>query len=170
MLFWKIGSSSSKQGISLELLYAATIAVCIVYILSLLSIKIFKISSFKAGTFSQACYRFNTYIGMAIVINILGEPGIRHFGILISFIIPFINILAVSTLIWHSSSNLKFKTKATFLIKALVSNPLIIGCLAGIAFSRSNLAFPIFVDNTLSLMTSVTLPPGININWWITFF
>ncbi len=158
MLFWKIGGSSSKGGISIGLCVAAIIAVCIVYILSLISMKIFKISSFQAGTFSQACYRFNTYLGMAILINTLGEPGVLNFGILLGFIIPIINVFAVATLIWHSGHELDLKEKINFMIKALVSNPLIIGCVAGIIFSKFNLKFPVFIDNTFSLMTAVTLP------------
>jgi len=135
MLFWKIGGSSSKEGISIGLFLAAVIAVCIVYILSLVSMKLFKISSYQSGAFSQACYRFNSYLGMAIVLNILNEQGARHFGILAGFIIPVINILAVSTLIWFSGNELRFKAKIDFLIKALISNPLIIGCVAGIFFA-----------------------------------
>lgn len=158
MLFWKIGGSSSSGGVSVNLCLAAISAVCVIYIFSLLSMKIFKISHFQAGTFSQACYRFNTYLGMAVIINTLGEPGVRHFGILIGFLIPIINVFAVSTLIWHSGSELSFKEKIEFMIKALLSNPLIIGCVAGIIFSRIDLGFPVFLDNTFRLMTSVTLP------------
>lgn len=158
MLFWKIGGSSSKDGFSIDLCFTAIIAVGIIYVLSLISMKIFSISNYQAGTFSQACYRFNTYLGMAVLINTLGEPGIINFGILLGFIIPIINVLAVATLIWHSGHELDLKEKINFMIKALVSNPLIIGCAAGIIFSKFNLQFPVFVDNTFSLMTSVTLP------------
>ncbi len=158
MLFWKIGGSSSKDGISLGLCLSGIIAIFSIYILSLISMKIFKVSNFQAGTFSQSCYRFNTYFGVAIVINTLGESGIRHFGILIGLVIPLINVLAVSTLIWYSGNDLNFKEKMNYLLKALISNPLIISCVAGIIYSRLNIGFPVFVDNTFSLMSSVTLP------------
>ncbi len=138
MLFWKIGSSSLKDRINFDLCFVAIIAVCIVYILSLISIKLFKLSSYQSGTFSQACYRFNTYLGMALIINTLGEPGAWNFGILAGFIIPTINALAVSTLIWQSGHDVLLK-KIDFMVKALLSNPLIIGCAAGIIFSKFNL-------------------------------
>ena len=158
MLFWKIGKTAPDTNDSFSLCMAAILAVVIVYLLSLLAIKLFHISSFQAGSFSQACYRFNTYIGMAVVMNALGETGARFFGVLIGFAIPIINVLAVSTLIWHSGKKQKIWRHAAHLLKALVSNPLIIGCIAGIFFSRSQLAFPVFIDNTFSLMTSVTMP------------
>lgn len=43
-------------------------------------------------------------------------------------------------------------------MKALGSNPLILGCLAGIIYSRSFHGFPQFIDNSLSLISMVTLP------------
>ncbi|MCK5165147.1 MAG: AEC family transporter [Desulfobacula sp.] len=158
MLFWKIGSSAPDKGAGLNLCLASIMAVVIVYLLSLLAIRLFHISSFQAGSFSQACYRFNTYIGMAVVMTALGESGVRYFGILIGFVIPIINVLAVSTLIWHSGKKASCGQNARYLLKALVSNPLILGCIAGILFSRSQACFPVFIDNTFSLMTAVTMP------------
>ena len=77
----------------------------VVFALSALCIRAFKIPDFQAGTFSQSCYRFNTYIGMAVIINAFGEEGVGIFGILIGIMIPVINLFAVSTLIWYSGKN-----------------------------------------------------------------
>ena len=158
MLFWKIGGASTVGGASFNLCMAAIVSVIVVYLLSLVAIRMFRISSFQAGSFSQACYRFNPYIGMAIVMTTLGEPGIRDFGILIGFAIPFINVLAVSTLIWHSGKKGTPVENAGCLLRALTSNPLILGCAAGILFAKFQLTFPVYIDNTLRMMTSVTLP------------
>jgi len=158
MLFWKIGSSTPDKGISINLCTASIIAVVIVYLLSLAAIRLFCISNFQAGTFSQACYRFNTYIGMAIVMNTLGESGIRYFGILIGFVIPIVNVLAVSTLIWHSGKKGSPLQHLKNLLTALIFNPLIIGCAAGLVFSKFQFTFPVFIDNTFTLMTAVTMP------------
>ena len=158
MLFWKLGSSVPDKGVSVNLCTASIMAILIIYLLSIFAIRLFHITSFQVGSFSQACYRFNTYIGMAIVMNTLGEPGIRYFGILIGFAIPVVNVLAVSTLIWHSEKKGSLGQNFKYLLKALISNPLILGCAAGILFSKSGASFPIFIDNTFSLMTSVTMP------------
>ena len=71
LLFWKIGGSppsptSTDNSIwrSPWRFYASTWVPCL-YLLAGTSV--------SGGTFSQNCYRFNTYIGMAIVINALGE-------------------------------------------------------------------------------------------------
>ncbi len=158
MLFWKIGSSASDNIINFELCFAVIISVLIVYLFSLAAIRFFNISNYGAGSFSQACYRFNTYIGMAIVMNALGEEGIRYFGLVIGFTIPIINVLAVTTLIWFSSKKNSINQNIKLLTKALISNPLILGCIAGLLFSKANFTFPVFMDNTFALMTAVTMP------------
>lgn len=157
MLFWKIGGAASTSAIDWKFCAAAICAVLSVYILSTVFINL-KVTPFQAGSFSQSCYRFNTYIGMAIVMTALGEEGVRRFGILIGFIIPIINVLAVSTLIWFSSSRFTAAQRVGFTLKALVLNPLILACFAGIVFSQAKLSFPVFLNNTFQLTSLVTLP------------
>ncbi len=158
LLFWKIGASASDYIGGPGLYKAAICAVVSVYMLSSLFIKVFRVDAYQAGSFSQSCYRFNTYIGMAVVLNALGEVGARQFSILIGLIIPLINILAVSTLSWFSKDKVSLRKRALLTAKALLTNPLIIACLAGIAYWKLIGAFPVFIDNTFRLASFVTLP------------
>ncbi|MGD1971141.1 MAG: AEC family transporter, partial [Desulfobacterales bacterium] len=152
-----IGAASDRIG-DPGLYKAAICAVVSVYILSSMYIKIFRVGAFQAGSFSQSCYRFNTYIGMTVVISALGEEGARQFSILIGLIIPLINILAVSTLTWFAKDKVSPQKRVVLTAKALLTNPLIIGCLAGIAYWKMIGGFPVFVDNTFRLTSYVTLP------------
>lgn len=158
MLFWKIGGTSETAGIGWKYCSAALCAVFVVHLTSTVFIVAGRVSHFKAGSFSQSCYRFNTYIGVAVVMNALGEEGIRLFGILIGFLIPVINVLAVSTLIWFSSQSFSSKERFHLTLKALISNPLIIACIAGMLYSRTRIPFPVFLVNTFELVSLLTLP------------
>jgi len=158
MLFWKIGASPSVDNSATDLIAAAICAVATVYLVSAVCLKLFNVSNFGAGSFSQSCYRFNTYVGMAVILNALGETGVSRFGILIGFIIPMINVLAVSTLIWYSGRTIDTRERLRITLRALISNPLIIGCLAGMAYSRIVGKFPVFLDNTFRLAAMVALP------------
>jgi hypothetical protein len=158
MLFWKIGGANPAAGIPWRLCLAAAGAVLIVYAISDAAMRPAGITAFQAGSFSQSCYRFNTYIGVAIVINAMDETGVRLFGILIGFLIPLINVLAVSTLIWFSGQPISGRRRLAVTLKALVSNPLILACFAGLLYARAIHRFPSFLDNTLRLMSLVTLP------------
>ena len=158
LLFWKIGAAASDLIGDPGLYKAAICAVVSVYILSSLYIKLFRVPAYQAGSFSQSCYRFNTYIGMAVMLNALGEEGARQFSILIGLIIPIINILAVSTLSWYSEKKVSFPQRVVLTAKALISNPLIIACIAGLAYWKFMGGFPVFIDNTFRLASFVTLP------------
>ena len=158
MLFWKIGASPSVDDGATDLIAAAICAVGAVYLISAVCMKLFRVTAFVAGSFSQSCYRFNTYVGMAVIWNLFGETGVSRFGILIGFIIPFINVLAVSTLIWFSGKTFDNRERLRITLQALISNPLIIGCLAGMAYARFIGTFPVFIDNTFRLAAMVALP------------
>jgi predicted permease len=158
LLFWKIGGTSTVLFSSSGLYKAVICSVLTVFVLSSLFIKLHKVPAYKAGTFSQSCYRFNTYIGVAIVLNALGEEGIQQFGILIGIIIPIINVLAVSILIWFSDQQIPAGNRMRQTAKALISNPLIIACICGILYAYLQIGFPRFINNTLQLASFVTLP------------
>lgn len=159
LLFWKIGGADQTyQPESLRFYASALVAVAIVYILSTGCIVLFRVAPFQAGTFSQSCYRFNTYIGMAVILSAWGEEGVAQFGVLIGTAIPLINIMAVTTLIWFSGQSLSWQRRFRMTLTALVTNPLILACAAGIAYARWINAFPPFVENTLRLGAAVSLP------------
>ncbi len=158
MLFWKIGGASFEQGIDWNFCFASLLALLTMFGLSTLVIQLFHISPFQAGSFSQSCYRFNTYIGVAVILNSLGAEGMKYFGIIIGFAIPLINVFAVSLLIWFSGREIGIRKRIAIAAKALIANPLIIGCLAGIAYSSLVGGFPVFMHNSLSLISMVTLP------------
>ncbi|MBW2432632.1 MAG: AEC family transporter [Deltaproteobacteria bacterium] len=158
LLFWKIGGAASERIGDPGLYKAAICAVISVYVLSTLYIKIFRVGAFQAGSFSQSCYRFNTYIGMAVILSALGEDGARQYSILIGLVIPLINVLAVSTLTWFAEEKLSLKKRLSLTVKAVLTNPLIIACLAGIAYWKWIGGFPVFLDNTFRLASFVTLP------------
>jgi malonate transporter and related proteins len=158
MLFWKIGAPSVTPVADWSLSLAAAGAVVSVSIGSLLFVKAIRMPGKKVGSFCQGCYRFNTYVGMALILTALGDQGVREFGVMIGILIPFINLMAVSTLIWFSDRHYGRREKIRILIKTSASNPLILACLAGILYAKLRIPFPVFLDNTFGLLSLVALP------------
>ena len=158
LLFWKIGSASTDLFSDSGLYKSVILAILIVFILSTAFIVIFKVSDFKVGSFSQSCYRFNSYIGVAIVLSALGEEGIHHFGILMGIIIPIINVLCVSTLIWFSGEKALPLKRMGQIIKGLISNPLILACIGGILYANLAEGFPPYIEGILQLCSFAALP------------
>ncbi len=169
MLFWKIGGAPTS-GIDWRFVLAGVCAVVILFSVSLLYIHTFRVGEYQAGTFSQSCYRFNTYIGMAVIITAVGESGVAQFGILVGFVIPLINVFSVSTLIWFSGRRCGLGERLRTTGRSILTNPLILACLAGILYARIVNRFPAFLDNTLRLTSLAALPMAlISIGGALTF-
>ncbi len=158
LLFWKIGSPSNDAHLDPSVFVAVYSAILLAWLLTFACKPLFGISNYEMGAFSQCCYRFNTYIGMAILLSAKGDFAVRLFAVLISLAIPFINLLAVSTLIWFSGGEYNGRERARLTLKAIISNPLILACMAGLVYARTGRPLPVFLDNTFRLVSAVALP------------
>jgi len=158
LLFWKIGTASPDLISNAALYKSAILTILVVFGLSTAYIVAFKVPDFKVGSFSQSCYRFNSYIGVAIVLSALGEEGIRQFGILMGIIIPIINVLCVSTMIWFSGEKTSSGSRIAQVVKGIITNPLILGCVSGILWSYLVEGFPPYIDGLFQLCSFATLP------------
>jgi hypothetical protein len=158
MLFWKIGSAPPDLSGEGAFYAAAILALAAVYLLSTTYIIVGNVDSYQAGSFSQSCYRINTFIGVAVVMSTLGEEGVRRFGILIGLFVPVINVLSVSTLIWFGGKRVALRAQISQTARALLANPLVLGCVGGMIYGQLVGRFPGFIDNTLRLASYVTLP------------
>jgi hypothetical protein len=92
MLFWKIGGTDSAESINWALTSTVLGLLTGAWLLSLVYAKFTKMPANQVGAFSQCCYRFNTYVGLAVILSALGEDGVTEFGILISVVIPYLNV------------------------------------------------------------------------------
>ncbi len=158
LLFWKIGKPAQTLGVDGSFIAAVLCAVFVVFVLSLVYVKFSGMQDREVGSFTQGCYRFSTYVGMAVVMADSGEEGVRQFGVLISFVIPFINVLAVSSMVWFSGDHSSRGVRTSLLLRSTLSNPLIIACVLGGLHSRFGSSFPVFVENWLRLMSLAALP------------
>lgn len=170
LLFWKIGKPATADNIDWSLVPAVWISVFIAFAASLVYARPAGMPTREVGSFSQACYRFSTYIGMAVILASMGEEGVRQFGVLIGFVIPFINLPAVSSLIWFSGEDYSGRQRFAVLVRSAVSNPLILACIGGLLYSKLCVPLPEFLDKTLGLMSLLALPLAlISIGGSLTF-
>jgi len=158
LLFWKIGAAGRDLHFPPDLAVAVLACIVAAWLVTLLYARAAGLAPFVAGTFSQVSYRFNTYIGMAVVLSAFGEEGVSRFGIIISMAIPVINILAVSTLIWFGQDRAALGARLVTLAKSLALNPLILACVVGILWARLGPPLPAFVTQSLALVSAITLP------------
>lgn len=100
----------------------------------------------------QCAFRFNSYVGLAIIGGLHGLDGIAIFGVLLGVLIPLVNVVAVWALAHHGDSRLW---------RELVRNPLILSTLAGIAWALFGLPLPAIAGTTLHFFGEAALPIGL---------
>jgi malonate transporter len=101
---------------------------------------------------SQCGYRFNTYIGLAIAGSVYGSQGVARAAIVLGVMIPLANVLAVAMLAAHGTRGF---------VHELVTHPLVVSSVAGLAWSALGLPLPGFADQTLNLLAITALPAGL---------
>jgi predicted permease len=120
-----------------------------------------KISPTKNSSFTsiiQGGIRFNTYVFLALSGSIFGDEGLVLSAIILTFAIPFINILCVTIFALYSDNN---KLDFIYLVKSIIKNPLIIGCVIGGAINFLSVPIPVSIENLLEILSKAALPLGL---------
>ena len=120
-----------------------------------------KISSTKNSSFTsivQGGIRFNTYVFLALSGSIFGDKGLVLSAIILTFAIPFINILCVTIFALYSDNN---KLDFMYLVKSIVKNPLIISCVIGGAINFFSVPVAISIEKLLKILSEAALPLGL---------
>jgi predicted permease len=87
----------------------------------------------------QGAVRWQTFIALSVADSMFGERGLALASVAMVAMIPVINIMSVSVLA-HFAAPGKTSWRGTLL--AIVRNPLICGCVIGIALNLSHLPVP----------------------------
>jgi predicted permease len=158
LLFYKIGTANFSANFNGRLVVASVGAVAIVFLFSFAYATLRKYPVDVRGVFSQGAFRGNiAYVGLAIALNAYGEIGLTKAGILMGFLVPFLNFFAiVALLLPHRGSNGQAGSK--FWLKQLLLNPLILASFAGIVWSYLAIPLPLLAERSLDIATGMTLP------------
>jgi len=113
--------------------------------------------SFAAYTsFYQGSMRFNTFVALATTSALLSAAGLVVAAIIAAVMIPVLNILCV--LVFASEKGLVSNLLPT--LRALVTNPLILACFAGVLVNQLG-GLPAILSSTLGLLGQMALPLGL---------
>ena len=112
------------------------------------------------GEFIQATYRSSAaLLGIAFIQNIYGTAGMAPLMIIGS--VPLYNIMAVVVLSFFKPGNNSFdKALVKKTLKGIVTNPIIIGIVAGFVWSALKLPMPSILHKTVSSIGATATPMG----------
>ena len=155
LLVYKIGTADFAASVNLSLILGTGLAISISFIAAFLFGRMRGYAPAILGAFSQGSFRGNlAYIGLAIIYNGFGDAGLAKAGVLLGFLVPLLNILAILAL---SLPNRKTVSPRSMLVQ-MVANPLIVSSLIGIGWSYFHLPLPLLARRFFGIVTPMTLP------------
>ena len=109
------------------------------------------------GSFIQGSVRSNfVIVGFAIIFNMFGNVGLSKAAIMMAFIMPLYNVLAILALTvpLHKEKQVGFKKT----IWEIVTNPLLLAAVFAIPFSAFKLNLPHVFSRSIEYLAAMTLP------------
>ncbi|WP_419175509.1 AEC family transporter [Desulfosediminicola sp.] len=158
MLFHKIASNDFQASFNPRLLFGVLAIIVASAILSYGYGLFRKYPPQKLGAFCQGIFRGNVaYFGLAIIFNAWGETGFATAGIIIGFLVPPMNFLAVMAMLLPMRSS-DHTMGSAFWMYQFAFNPLIISSFLGIAWSYFDLPLPAVIDSSMDIIAGMALP------------
>lgn len=113
------------------------------------------------GEFIQASYRSSAaLLGIAFIQNIYGDAGMAPLMIIGS--VPLYNIMAVVVLSFFQPERKKLDKEVWMkTLKGIVTNPIILGIIAGLIWSALKLPMPSILEKTVSDIGATATPLGL---------
>jgi len=135
-------------------IYAATLFnFFIVWALSIPFIKDGK----NLSVFVQGAFRSNfAIVGFAIVSKLFGSYALGKASLVLAFVLPLYNILAVIILTVPLRKERKLNLKST--VYEIMLNPLIVAVIVGLLFSYFKIVIPSVVNSTVGFLSELALP------------
>jgi hypothetical protein len=152
LLFKALARAHVESGSAAALLGAGLAATFAGMVLAYAARRLFSASAASHASAFQCGFRFNSYVGFALLGRLYGEAGIAAMAILQSVMVTVVNVAAVWALAQHA------KTGA---FRELVRNPLIIATLFGMAWNIAGLPLPRVASDTFGLLAQSALPLGL---------
>lgn len=156
-VFIKLATADFSQAFDLKLIifvYAGIIfSFILIWIISILLTK----NGRDRASFIQGSFRSNfVIIGFAIVFNMFGNSALSKAAILMAFVMPLFNILAVIALTVPVKKEKQLSISKT--ICEIITNPLLLAVIFSLPFFYFNITLPQILTKTIDYLAALTLP------------
>ncbi|WP_339806334.1 AEC family transporter [uncultured Marinobacter sp.] len=158
MLIYKLGQArlpASAYGDILVLIGVMLIAMTLVLVMIQL---IWRWPGEIYSSVFQGGIRFNSYVGLAAAGMLLGDEGISLIAVAVAIKVPLLNLLCI---VMFSLTCRKGALRLKPLVRAIVTNPLIIGSVVGVIWSFFRIGFHPVVAGILEPLSDLALPLGL---------
>lgn len=159
MLVSKMSVADLSSTDAIPLISVLMIGLAIISLITFLIKPLLSINDSSFTSVYQGATRINTFIAVSIAENLFGNSGLVTAVIVAAILIPALNFIVVTVLQRYGDN--RGPVNFINVIKQIVKNPLIIGCVIGIGLNLSNIVLPSPLQITVTMMGSMALPLGL---------
>lgn len=157
MMFNNIYTRDRNVPVNVKLIGTAVLTLTILMIALFLIVPRVVEDKPKKGVIIQAIYRSNTVLfAIPLMEHMYGKEGATVATIVVAFMVPIYNVLAVFVLEYYGSTGGKISILT--LLKGVAKNPIIDGAVVGFIFFYLNIAIPACVMKPISQFSAMTTP------------
>lgn len=158
LLVYKLSMADINLAYTINLVLTALISITIVFVFLVVLNFFVKFENRAFTSIMQGGIRFNSYVILAFVDSVYGDKGLVLTAILMAFVIPYINVLCISTFALYTQKG-NFSLKS--FMKTIIKNPLILACVVGGIINASGIDVPLVAMQTVGILSHSALPFGL---------
>ena len=160
LLFYNIYNTQTADVLNVKLIVFAIIGILFIFVLGYFAVLLLTKDNAKRGVMLQGFFRANyAILGIPLVSYICGNKTSGLASLMVAVVIPVFNILAVTALEVFRGGN--SKVNILKLLKGIVTNPLIVGCIIGFVVFVLDLKLPSVVEKSVKDIASMATPLSI---------
>ena len=157
MLFHQIKSTfDTDDHPNTSIIIVTLIISAIILLILILAVPLFMKGKGRQGSMIQGIFRSNYVVyGIPLAVGMFGNEAAQTIAVLMGFVIPFFNISAIFILTFFSDSNKSINLVK--IIKDILTNPLVFGCIMGGIFGYFEVSIPKWYNPEFGTMKSKSL-------------
>lgn len=153
-------ASARLEGLAVGAMAGAVVATLLAATLVLLCLRpLLRIPGPAFTSLYQGVIRMNTYLAFGVVLAIAGQAGVEATAVAVAVFVPIANLLCVTVLVRYGEGGTGGALWRT--AKAIISNPLIVSILIGIALNLSGLGLPPVIGPMLETLGRAAIALGL---------
>ena len=159
-LFRSIYTSQSNLGGSVNSVVFCLGGSLLVYGAMLaLALKVEKTPERQAGLATIFMKSNFVLFGLSLATQLLGEGNIADIALTIAMLVPLNNIFVITVFtLLLKEKNASSSSRFGSLIKKIITNPIFLGAVIGLLFSKLQITLPTFADKVITQLSNISVP------------
>ena len=160
LLFNNLYTTTSVETFDIPIVVFTVVGICLVFVLGYLFVKFAIKNESRRAPMLQGFFRSNfAILGIPLINSICGENVTGLTYLMVAVVVPLFNVLAVICFELFNAE--KGNVSAKSLIKGVLKNPLIIGCVLGVLSFVFRIKLPFVLEKSIADVSKIATPLAI---------